>query len=70
MTFHTDMLSGAHHQLRRSSKRRSGGSLLQSVAGTEAANRSFGITLAMLREGRERVQEHHRQRGVPWKEIT
>src|SRR6267142_7074550 len=41
--------------------------LFQSVAGTEAANRSFGITLAMLREGRDRVQEHHRQRGVPWK---
>ena len=41
--------------------------LFQSVAGTEAANRSFGITLAMLREGRERVLEHHRQRDVPWK---
>jgi ethanolamine ammonia-lyase large subunit len=36
--------------------------LFQSVAGTEAANRSFGITLALLREGRERVLEHHRQR--------
>jgi ethanolamine ammonia-lyase large subunit len=41
--------------------------LFQSVAGTEAANRSFGISLAMLREGRERVLEHHRQRDVPWK---
>jgi ethanolamine ammonia-lyase large subunit len=41
--------------------------LFQSVAGTEAANRSFGITLAMLREGREQVLEHHRQRDVPWK---
>jgi ethanolamine ammonia-lyase large subunit len=40
--------------------------LFQSVAGTEAANRSFGITLAMLREGREQVLEHHRQRDVPW----
>ena len=37
--------------------------LFQSVAGTEAANKSFGIDLAMLREGRERVLEHHRQRG-------
>jgi hypothetical protein len=37
--------------------------LLQSVAGTEAANRSFGITLPMLREGRDRVLEHHRRRG-------
>ncbi len=36
--------------------------LFQSVAGTEAANRSFGITLNMLREGREQVLEHHRQR--------
>jgi ethanolamine ammonia-lyase large subunit len=41
--------------------------LFQSVAGTEAANRSFGITLAMLREGRDQVLEHHRQRDVPWK---
>ena len=41
--------------------------LFQSVAGTEAANRSFGITLTMLREGREQVLEHHRQRDVIWK---
>ena len=41
--------------------------LFQSIGGTEAANRSFGITLAMLREGRERVLEHHRQRDVEWK---
>jgi ethanolamine ammonia-lyase large subunit len=40
--------------------------LFQSVAGTEAANRSFGITLSMLREGREQVLEHHRQRNVRW----
>jgi ethanolamine ammonia-lyase large subunit len=40
--------------------------LFQSVAGTEAANRSFGITLKMLREGQEQVLEHHRQRNVPW----
>jgi len=40
--------------------------LFQSIAGTEAANASFGITLAMLREGRERVLEHHRQRGLAW----
>jgi ethanolamine ammonia-lyase large subunit len=38
--------------------------LFQSVAGTEAANRSFGITLNMLREGREQVLEHHRQRNL------
>jgi ethanolamine ammonia-lyase large subunit len=38
--------------------------LFQSIAGTEAANRSFGITLAMLREGHERALEHHRNRGV------
>ncbi len=41
--------------------------LFQSVAGTEAANRSFGISLERLREGREQVLEHHRTRDVPWK---
>jgi ethanolamine ammonia-lyase large subunit len=41
--------------------------LFQSVAGTQAANRSFGLTLAMLREGQAQVLEHHRQRDVPWK---
>jgi ethanolamine ammonia-lyase large subunit len=41
--------------------------LFQSVAGTEAANRSFGISLSMLREGREQILEHHRQRDVAWK---
>jgi len=40
--------------------------LFQSIAGTEAANRSFGITLAMLKEGREKILEHHRQRDVRW----
>jgi ethanolamine ammonia-lyase large subunit len=40
--------------------------LFQSVAGTEAANRSFGITLSMLHEGLEQVAEHHRQRDVRW----
>jgi len=42
--------------------------LFQSVAGTEMANRSFGISLAMLREGRERVLESHGRRSssVQW----
>jgi ethanolamine ammonia-lyase large subunit len=40
--------------------------LFQSVAGTQAANVSFGVTLGMLREGRERVRDHHRQRDVAW----
>jgi ethanolamine ammonia-lyase large subunit len=40
--------------------------LFQSVAGTQAANASFGITLAMLGEGRDRVLEHHRARNVAW----
>jgi len=40
--------------------------LFQSIAGTEAANRSFGISLAMLREGRDKVLEHHRARDVNW----
>ncbi len=40
--------------------------LFQSVAGTEAANKSFGVTLAMLDEGRQRVRESHRSRDVAW----
>ena len=40
--------------------------LFQSIAGTEAANRSFGVTLAILREGRERILEQHAQRDVRW----
>src|SRR6202035_2449885 len=40
--------------------------LFQSVAGTEAANASFGVHLALLREGRERVLEQHRGRDVAW----
>jgi ethanolamine ammonia-lyase large subunit len=44
--------------------------LFQSVAGTQAANEAFGVSLALLREGRERVVEHHRGRlplaGGPW----
>jgi ethanolamine ammonia-lyase large subunit len=40
--------------------------LFQSIAGTEAANRSFGISLATLREGREQVLAHHRAREVAW----
>jgi ethanolamine ammonia-lyase large subunit len=40
--------------------------LFQSVAGTEAANRSFGITLEMLRDGREQVLEQHHRRNVQW----
>jgi ethanolamine ammonia-lyase large subunit len=38
--------------------------LFQSVAGTQKANESFGITLSMLREGRERVLEQLRDRGI------
>jgi ethanolamine ammonia-lyase large subunit len=41
--------------------------LFQSIAGTEAANRSFGVTLQMLEEGREQALAHHAQRDVPWK---
>ncbi len=40
--------------------------LFQSVAGTQAANASFGISLDLLREGRERTLEHHAQRDVRW----
>jgi ethanolamine ammonia-lyase large subunit len=34
--------------------------LFQSVAGTQKANESFGVTLSMLQEGREQILEHHR----------
>ena len=40
--------------------------LFQSIAGTQAANESFGVSLSLLREGRQRVLEHHRQRNVAW----
>jgi ethanolamine ammonia-lyase large subunit len=40
--------------------------LFQSVAGTQAANASFGVTLTMLAEGRERVLESHGNRDVNW----
>ncbi len=41
--------------------------LFQSLAGTEAANQSFGVNLSVLREGRERVLEQHRRRSdVSW----
>src|SRR5262245_40892186 len=40
--------------------------LFQSVAGTQAANASFGVTLTMLAEGHERVLESHRTREVSW----
>ena len=38
--------------------------LFQSVAGTQKANESFGVTLNMLREGRERVLEQLEDRGI------
>jgi ethanolamine ammonia-lyase large subunit len=40
--------------------------LFQSIAGTQAANASFGVSLSLLREGRERLRESHRQRDVTW----
>jgi ethanolamine ammonia-lyase large subunit len=40
--------------------------LFQSVAGTEGANSSFGVNLALLREGSERVSEEHRGRDAGW----
>jgi ethanolamine ammonia-lyase large subunit len=40
--------------------------LFQSIAGTQAANASFGITLQLLREGHEQVLEHHQNRNVAW----
>jgi ethanolamine ammonia-lyase large subunit len=40
--------------------------LFQSVAGTQAANAAFGVSLSGLKEARERVLESHRQRDVAW----
>lgn len=40
--------------------------LFQSVAGTQAANASFGVSLQLLKEGRERTLEHHRGRDAAW----
>jgi ethanolamine ammonia-lyase large subunit len=40
--------------------------LFQSLAGTQAANASFGINLSLLREGRDKVGEHHRGRDIAW----
>jgi len=39
--------------------------LFQSVAGTQKANASFGITLEMLREGQERVLQKHKRKFSP-----
>lgn len=41
--------------------------LFQSVAGTQAANASFGVNLALLKEGREQTLEQHRRRDVAWR---
>src|SRR5690242_18146048 len=38
--------------------------LFQSVAGTQKANESFGISLEMLREGQQRVLEQHQDRVI------
>ncbi len=40
--------------------------LFQSIAGTQKANASFGVSLSALEESSERVRESHRQRNVPW----
>lgn len=40
--------------------------LFQSVAGTQAANASFGVTLGLLGEGRGQVLEARRGRDVAW----
>src|SRR6202012_2573497 len=40
--------------------------LFQSVAGTEAANTSFGINLQLLGDGQARARDHHRERNVSW----
>ncbi len=44
--------------------------LFQSIAGTQTANESFGVSLSLLREGQERVLEHHASRGIGENGIT
>ncbi|MGL4463868.1 MAG: ethanolamine ammonia-lyase subunit EutB [Planctomycetia bacterium] len=40
--------------------------LFQSVAGTQAANASFGVTLSLLKEGREKILDARSGRDVSW----
>jgi ethanolamine ammonia-lyase large subunit len=40
--------------------------LFQSIAGTQGANASFGVSLSLLQDGKERVLESHRRRDVAW----
>ena len=40
--------------------------LFQSIGGTQKTNESFGISLALLNEGKEQVLEHHISRNVNW----
>ncbi|MFO0844893.1 MAG: ethanolamine ammonia-lyase subunit EutB [Gemmataceae bacterium] len=40
--------------------------LFQSIAGTQAANASFGVSLGVLREGRQRVLGWRQSRSVKW----
>jgi len=40
--------------------------LFQSIGGTQKTNESFGISLALLNEGKEQVLEHHSSRNVHW----
>lgn len=38
--------------------------LFQSIAGTQKANESFGVSLSLLRDGQQRVVEQHRDRVI------
>ena len=40
--------------------------LFQSIGGTQKTNESFGISLALLNEGKEQVLEHHASRNINW----
>jgi ethanolamine ammonia-lyase large subunit len=40
--------------------------LFQSIGGTQKTNESFGISLALLNEGKAQVLEHHTSRNVNW----
>ncbi len=40
--------------------------VFQSIAGSEAANRSFGVGIALLREAHQQALEQHHSRNVLW----
>lgn len=40
--------------------------LFQSIGGTQKTNESFGVSLGLLREGRDRTIDSHKRRDISW----